>query len=121
MVFPLNFNVSILLITFNSFPEKLNDKSYQNITYNWMKMKMVIDLNNKDTKYEKTTLLTLGLILGYINLNADVIPGINSKAGAMLLPEGKTKMFYKYMHFDRNNMYDGSSQVPNLKQLDAAI
>lgn len=67
----------------------------------------------------KLTTLSLGLILGYTNLFADVIPGINSKAGAMLLPEGKTKMFYKYMHFERNNMYDGSSQVPNLQQLDA--
>ena len=67
----------------------------------------------------KITALSLGLILGYTNLSADVIPGINSKAGGMLLPEGKTKMFYRYMHFDRNSMFDGSSEVPNKEQLDA--
>jgi len=61
----------------------------------------------------KITALSLGFILGYTNLSADVIPGINSKAGGMLLPEGKTKMFYRYMHFDRNSMFDGSSEVPN--------
>lgn len=67
----------------------------------------------------KITTLSLGLILGYTNLSADVIPGINSKAGGMLLPEGKTKMFYRYMHFERNSMFDGSSEVPNKEQLDA--
>ena len=68
----------------------------------------------------KITALSLGLILGYTTLGADVIPGINSKAGGMLLPEGKTKMLYKYMHFERNSMFDGSSEVTNKEQLDAA-
>ena len=66
-----------------------------------------------------TTLLSLAILLGVTQLNADVIPGINSKGGGMLLPEGKTKMFYKYINFDRNSMYDGSSEVPNKQQLDA--
>jgi len=68
---------------------------------------------------KKITLLTLGLILGYTNLSADVIPGINSKGGGMLLPKGKLKLVYKYIYFDRNSMFNGSSEVPNLQQLDA--
>ena len=59
----------------------------------------------------KITALSLGLILGYTNLSADVIPGINSKAGGMLLPEGKTKMFYRYMHFERNSMFVRGAQI----------
>ncbi|MBA1421157.1 MAG: transporter [Epsilonproteobacteria bacterium] len=57
--------------------------------------------------------------MGATQLSADVIPGINSKGGGMLLPEGKTKMFYKYINFDRNSMFNGSSKVPNREQLDA--
>jgi hypothetical protein len=67
----------------------------------------------------KTTVLSLGVIMGMTQLYADVIPGINSKGGGMLLPEGKLKMVYKYIHFDRNSMFDGSSEVPNKEQLDA--
>ncbi len=63
--------------------------------------------------------LSLGFIFGYINLNADTIPGINSKGGGMLLPKGKIKMVYKTIYFERNNMFDGSSEVPNKQQLDA--
>jgi len=70
-------------------------------------------------KTMKITLLSLGVIMGATQLYADVIPGINSKGGGMLLPEGKLKMVYKYIHFDRNSMFDGSSEVPNLQQLDA--
>lgn len=69
----------------------------------------------------KITALSLGFFLGYTNLSAEIIPGINSKGGGILLPEGKLKMVYKYMHFDRNSMFDGSSEVPNLEQLDATV
>jgi len=67
----------------------------------------------------KTTLLTLGVMMGATQLSADVIPGINSKGGGILLPEGKLKLVYKYINFDRNSMFDGSNEVPNKEQLDA--
>ena len=70
-------------------------------------------------KIVKTTLLSLGLIINSTQLPADVIPGINAKGGGMLLPEGKLKIVNKYIHFDRNSMFDGSSKVPNLQQLNA--
>jgi hypothetical protein len=66
-----------------------------------------------------TTILSLGVILGITQLSADVMPGINSKGGGMLLPEGKMKIVYKYINFDRNSMFDGSNEVPNKEQLDA--
>jgi hypothetical protein len=67
----------------------------------------------------KTTVLSLGVIMGMTQLCANVIPGINSKGGGMLLPEGKLKMVYRYINFNRNSMFDGSSEVPNKEQLDA--
>ena len=63
--------------------------------------------------------LFLGILLGNTATYADVIPGINSKGGGMLLPEGKLMLVYKNIHIDRKNMFDGSSEVPNLQQLDA--
>jgi len=67
----------------------------------------------------KTTSLALCILMGTTQLSADVIPGINSKGGGMLLPEGKLKLVYKYINFDRNSMFDGSNEVPNKEQLDA--
>jgi hypothetical protein len=70
-------------------------------------------------KTMKTVLLSLGVMANATQLGADVIPGIASKGGGMLLPEGKLKMVYKYMHFDRNSMFDGSNEVSNKERLDA--
>ncbi len=48
-----------------------------------------------------------------------VIPGINSKAGAMVVPEGKVVMGIKHIYFKRNSMFDGSHEVTNREHLDA--
>ena len=37
------------------------------------------------------------LIVGFSLLNAQVIPGINSKGGAMILPHGKLKIAIKHI------------------------
>ena len=76
-------------------------------------------LGESKMKTIKITLLSLGVLMGTTQLYADVIPGINSKGGGMLLPEGKLKVAYKYMNFDRNSMFDGSNEVPNKEQLNA--
>ena len=65
----------------------------------------------------KKLLLVITMLISLVN--AQVIPGINSKGGAMVLPEGKLKMGIKHIYFERKNMYDGSSQVDNLQGLDA--
>ena len=61
------------------------------------------------------TALTLGSVL----LNAQVIPGITSQAGAMTLPEGKLKMGIKHINFKRDSMFDGTKEVTNKENLDA--
>lgn len=63
--------------------------------------------------------LALSIIIGGNILSADTIPAINTKGGGMLLPEGKLQMIYKYINFDRNSMFNGSNEVPNVQQLDA--
>ena len=61
----------------------------------------------------KITTLYLGLIVACNILHADTIPALNSQCGGMLLPKGKLKMIYKHIEFERNSMFDGSSEVPN--------
>jgi hypothetical protein len=50
---------------------------------------------------------------------AQVIPGINSKAGAMVVPAGKVVMGVKHIYFKRDSMFDGSDEVTNRENLDA--
>ena len=52
-------------------------------------------------------------------LNAQVIPGINSKGGGMTLPEGKFKMGIKHIYLKKDSMYDGTKEVKNKQKLDA--
>jgi len=52
-------------------------------------------------------------------LNAQVIPGINSKGGAMVLPKGKIKAVLKHINFKRDTMYTGTDEVKNLQGLEA--
>ena len=63
--------------------------------------------------------IILMTIAGFAILNAQVIPGINSKGGAMVLPEGKIKIGIKHINFTRDTMYDGSSEVTNVQGLEA--
>jgi len=57
--------------------------------------------------------------LGSVLLNAQVIPGITSQAGAMTLPEGKLKMGIKHIHLIRDSMFNGTKEVTNQQNLDA--
>lgn len=59
------------------------------------------------------------LLLAPMLISADVIPAINSKGGALVLPEGKLKMGITYVTFDRNSMFDGTSKIQNREKLDA--
>jgi len=52
-------------------------------------------------------------------LNAQVIPGIDSKAGAMTMPEGKLKVGIKHIHLKRDSMFNGTKEVANKEKLDA--
>lgn len=64
-------------------------------------------------------LIVSSLLASPFLLSADVIPAMNSKGGAMVLPEGKVKMTLKHVQFDRENMFNGSSEVQNRESLDA--
>ena len=70
---------------------------------------------------KKLTALSLGLILASTTLQADTIPTLDSKGGGMLLPEGKLKMIYKHIAFERTDMFDGSSEINNKEQLNAKV
>lgn len=59
------------------------------------------------------------LLLAPMLLSADVMPAINSKGGALVLPEGKLKMTMTHINFERNSMFDGTSEVQNKENLDA--
>jgi hypothetical protein len=59
------------------------------------------------------------LVGSALMLHAQVIPGINSKAGAMVVPEGKVVMGIKNISFKRDSMFDGSDEVTNKEKLDA--
>jgi len=62
----------------------------------------------------------IGLVLGStILLQAQVIPAINSKGGAMVLPKGKLKMGIKHIYLKKNSMFDGSNEEVNKEHLDA--
>ncbi len=63
--------------------------------------------------------IILASLIGGVLLQAQVVPGINSKGGAMTLPEGKLKMGIKYIHMKRDSMFDGSKEVTNQQNLDA--
>lgn len=52
-------------------------------------------------------------------LNAQAIPGINSKAGAMVVPEGKLVAGIKHIYLKRDSMFDGTDEVTNRQNLDA--
>ena len=62
-----------------------------------------------------TTLALTSLVM----LNAQVIPGINSKGGAMVLPKGKFKAVIKQINFKRDTMYSGTDEVKNIQGLEA--
>lgn len=64
-------------------------------------------------------IILASLLIAPILLNADVIPAINSKGGATVLPDGKLKMGLKYIEFDRDSMFDGKKEVKNKENLDA--
>jgi len=63
--------------------------------------------------------IILAILAGITLLNAQVIPGIHSKAGAMTLPEGKLKIGIKHIHLKRDRMFDGTKEVTNKENLDA--
>ena len=63
--------------------------------------------------------IILATLVGGVLLQAQVLPGINSKGGAMTLPEGKLKMGIKHIYMERDSMYDGSHEVKNQQNLDA--
>lgn len=61
------------------------------------------------------------MILCSVVLNAQVMPGINSKGGAMTVPKGKLKLGIKHIYFNRDNMYNGTHKVKNMQNLDANV
>jgi len=63
--------------------------------------------------------IILTTLIGSILLNAQVIPGINSKGGAITMPKGKLKVGIKHISFTRDSMYDGSNEVSNTQNLKA--
>ncbi|MCW9025718.1 MAG: transporter [Thiovulaceae bacterium] len=67
----------------------------------------------------KNIILVTTILLSAL-LNAQVIPTINSKGGAMVLPEGKFKMAIKNISFNRDKMYEGTKEVNNQQGLDAS-
>ncbi|WP_188108574.1 transporter [Sulfurimonas lithotrophica] len=67
----------------------------------------------------KKSLLYAFIVLS-VTINAQVIPTVNSKGGAMVLPEGKFKMLIKNISFDKDTMYKGTNEVYNQQGLDAS-
>ncbi len=63
--------------------------------------------------------IVVASLIGGVLLQAQVLPGINSKGGAMTLPEGKLKMGLKHIYMKRNSMFDGSKEVLNKQNVDA--
>ena len=63
--------------------------------------------------------ITLATLATTMLLSAQVIPGINSKGGAMTMPEGKFKVGLKHINLKRDSMYNGSEEVTNKQNLDA--
>lgn len=77
-------------------------------------MKIIIKIRIKIKK----TIIIASLVTGVL-LNAQVVPGINSKGGGMTLPEGKLKMGIKHIYMKRDSMYNGSKEVTNNENLNA--
>jgi len=77
---------------------------------------MIININKGNKLRKKLFILSL---LGATLLNAQVIPGINSKGGAMTLPKGKFKMGIKHVYMKRDHMFNGTKEVTNKEHLDA--
>jgi len=63
--------------------------------------------------------IVVASLIGGVLLQAQVLPGINSKGGAMILPEGKLKMGIKHIYMKRDSMFDGNKEVTNQQNLDA--
>jgi hypothetical protein len=64
-------------------------------------------------------IITGVLLSSLMTLSAQVIPGINSKGGAMVLPKGKVKAMLKHITFKRDTMYTGTDEVANVQGLEA--
>lgn len=62
-------------------------------------------------------ILTLGVVP--MLLGADVLPSINCKGGAMVLPKGKWKLGINHIQFERNDMFEGTNEVQNKENLNA--
>jgi len=76
---------------------------------------MIIITKGKEMK----KILLLSIVGATTVLNAQAIPGVNSKAGAMIVPEGKLVAGIKYIYLKRDSMFDGSDEVQNRQKLDA--
>lgn len=63
--------------------------------------------------------ITLTTLTTTMLLTAQVIPGMNSKGGAMTMPEGKFKIGMKNINFKRDSMYNGTQEVTNRQNLNA--
>ncbi len=87
----------------------------RNILLNFL-LRMNITL--KKVRKMKKIALALSMVAPLV-MFADVIPAINSKGGAQVLPEGMVKITLKHIQFDRENMFDGSHEVQNKESLDA--
>lgn len=77
-----------------------------------------MNITLKKVRKMKKIVLALTMVTPLM-MFADVIPAINSKGGAQVLPEGKLKMGIKHTQFERNSMFDGTNEVPNRENLDA--
>ena len=65
------------------------------------------------------TLTGLGLLTLVQALYAQAIPGIDTKAGGMVVPQGKLVMGLKHIYFKRDSMFDATHEVTNKEHLDA--
>jgi len=72
----------------------------------------------KKIKQTVLSLLCVSIALPY-HLDAQVIPGIDTKAGGTVVPKGKLVMAIKHIYFKRNHMFDGTHEVTNKEHLDA--
>ncbi|MEA2098964.1 MAG: transporter [Campylobacterota bacterium] len=63
--------------------------------------------------------ILLSVLAGSVLLNAQVIPALNTKAGAMTLPEGKLKMGIKHINLKRDSMFNGTQELTNKENLNA--
>lgn len=64
-------------------------------------------------------IIASSLIIAPMLLSSDVLPSINSKGGAMVLPESKLKLAVKHIQFERDSMFEGTSEVQNRENLNA--